>query len=155
MIAKSLVETVVSEHLNSELEFLVDITISAGNKIMVLLDSDQGITIDRCVAISRAIEGTLDREQEDFELEVSSAGLSESLRLPRQFRKNLGRSLDVVLSDGQKHRGVLMDVAQESFTIEEERMEKVEGKKRKLKVTEHLTLSYADVKGAFIVISFR
>lgn len=155
MIAKSKVEEIVNEHLNSEMEFVVDITVSTGNHILVLLDSDSGITIDRCVAISRAIEGSFDREEEDFELEVASAGLSESLRLPRQYKKNLGRSLEVLTNGGQKHHGVLTGVTETSFSIDEERMVIPEGKKRKQKVVEPLTFEYSSVKSVYVMISFR
>jgi ribosome maturation factor RimP len=154
MIDKNLVQETVEEHLKGD-EFVVDVTVSSGNKIMVLLDADNGITIERCVAISRAIEQSIDREEEDFELEVSSAGLSESLRLPRQYKKNVGRSLEVVKADGQKLVGLLLDANDEAFTLEVESLVKLEEKKRKQKVINQHTLLYADVKSALVVISFR
>lgn len=87
MITNTKVENIVLQQLDSKIEFIVDISVSSANQIKVLLDGDQGITIERCVEISRAIEQSFDREAEDFELEVSSAGLSETLRLPRQYKK--------------------------------------------------------------------
>ena len=85
MITNIEIEDIVLQQLNSETEFLVDVSVSAANQIKVQLDGDQGITIERCVEVSKAIEQSFDREVQDFELEVSSAGLSESLRLPRQI----------------------------------------------------------------------
>lgn len=155
MIDKKLVEDIVNEQLNSDEEFVVDITVSTSNKIMVLLDGDNGITIDRCVKVSRAIEQSFDREEEDFELEVASAGLSESLRLPRQFQKNVGRSLEVVKVDGQKIKGLLLSANHEAFVLEVESMVKPEGKKRKEKVIDQFEIPYAEVKSAIVVISFR
>jgi ribosome maturation factor RimP len=122
---------------------------------MVLLDGDNGITIDRCVKVSRAIEQSFDREEEDFELEVASAGLSESLKLPRQYKKNVGRSLEVVKADGQKIKGLLLSANQEAFVLEVESMVKPEGKKRKEKVIDQFEIPYTDVKSAIVVISFR
>jgi ribosome maturation factor RimP len=155
MIDKELVENIVNEQLNPDEEFVVDITVSASNKIMVLLDGDNGITIDRCVKVSRAIEQSFDREEEDFELEVASAGLSESLKLPRQYKKNVGRSLEVVKADGQKIKGLLLSANQEAFVLEVESMVKPEGKKRKEKVIDQFEIPYTDVKSAIVVISFR
>ena len=155
MISKIEVEDIVLQQLDSEMEFIVDISISTSNQINVLLDGDQGITIERCVEVSRAINESFDREVEDFELEVSSAGLSESLRLPRQYMKNIGRSLDVVKTDGQKIRGVLLAVTDSNFTLEAENMVLVEGKKRKQKLVEQVLVPYTDVKTALVVISFR
>jgi len=155
MIDKKLVESIVTEQLNPDEEFVVDITVSASNKIMVLLDGDNGITIDRCVKVSRAIEQRFDRDEEDFELEVASAGLSESLRLPRQYKKNVGRSLEVVKSDGQKLKGLLLSANDSALALEVESMVKPEGKKRKEKVVEQFEIPYTQVKSAFVVISFR
>ncbi|MDY0254069.1 MAG: ribosome assembly cofactor RimP [Tenuifilaceae bacterium] len=155
MIDKKLVESIVNEQLNTDEEFVVDITVSASNKIMVLLDGDNGITIDRCVKVSRAIEQSFDRDEEDFELEVASAGLSESLRLPRQYKKNVGRSLEVVKSDGQKLKGLLLSANDSTLALEVESMVKPEGKKRKEKVVEQFEIPYTEVKSAFVVISFR
>jgi ribosome maturation factor RimP len=155
MIEKSKVEAIIKENLDADNEFLVNLSISSGNTIMVLLDSDKGITIDRCVAISRAIEQSFDRETEDFELEVASAGLSESLKLPRQYKKNMGRSLEVLMTDGVKVKGSLVQANELDFTLEFEKIEKVEGKKRKQKTFEQITINYTDVKTAFVVVSFR
>jgi ribosome maturation factor RimP len=155
MIDKKLIEDIVNQNFNSDSEFIVDISVSSANKIFVVIDSDSGITIDRCVDISRAIEQQLDRDKEDFELEVASAGLSEPLKIARQYSKNIGRNVDVVLLDGAKKTGKLLSASLDGFQIEVQEKELVEGKKRKQLVTKTLSLAYADVKSTKIVISFR
>ncbi|MDD4385407.1 MAG: ribosome assembly cofactor RimP [Bacteroidales bacterium] len=155
MISKERIESIISECIDSEKEFVVDITISASNNILVLIDSDEGISIDRCVKVSRAIEQNLDRDEEDFELEVSSAGLSSPLKVVRQYKKNLGRLLNVIPIEGEKVTGKLVDVNENDFTIEVEEMVKEEGKKRKELLVRKVTFAYKDLKSAKIVISFR
>lgn len=155
MISKSTVEDIVNQHINAESEFVVDISISSSNKILVLIDSDEGITIDRCVQVSRAIEQSFDRDKEDFELEVSSAGLSSPLKVVRQYKKNIGRSLDVVLANGTKVRGKLIAASESSFSLEFEEKVMLEGKKRKELVVKTLEIPYTDIKTAYIVVTFR
>jgi ribosome maturation factor RimP len=155
MIDRNTIEAIVSSQLDPEKEFIVELTISSGNQITVLIDSDKGITIDRCVKVSRAIEENFDREVEDFELEVSSAGLSTPFKVVRQYQKNLGRELDVVLNNGQKVRGKLLSASDFNIVLEIEEMVKQEGQKRKDIVIKQLELLYTDIKSAMIVISFR
>jgi ribosome maturation factor RimP len=155
MIDKAIIEDIVNQQINSDIEFVVDITISVNNKIMVVIDSDSGITIDRCVSISKAIEQQIDRDKEDFELEVASAGLSEPLRIVRQYTKNIGREVEVLMLSGEKFKGKLFAASAEGFSIEVQAKELVEGKKRKQLVTKTLSLAYGDVKSTKIVISFR
>lgn len=155
MVDKSTIESIVNEQLDSENEFIVDISISTGNKILVLIDSNEGITIDRCVKVSRAIEGSLDRDKEDFELEVSSSGLSSPLKVIRQYQKNIGRNLDVLLNNGDKFTGKLLKADDVELSLEVEEMIKQEGKKRKELVTRTINVPYNEVKTAYIVVTFR
>lgn len=155
MIEKKFIESVVNQHLEPKTEFIVDVSVSANNRILVIIDSDTGITIDRCVDVSRAIEQQLDRDKEDFELEVASAGLSEPLKIVRQYIKNIGRTVEVVMNSGVKKFGTLLSASNEGFSIEVQEKELVEGKKRKVMVTKTIPLAYADVKSTKIVISFR
>ena len=99
----------VAQLLNEVLEenkslFLIDLSISQDNKIKVILDGDSGVTVEDCIAVSRAVEHNLDREEVDFSLEVMSAGVSEGLKIPRQFHKNIGRSQRLVLMKSLRHR---------------------------------------------------
>lgn len=155
MIEKKFIESVVNQHLEPQTEFIVDVSVSANNRILVIIDSDTGITIDRCVDVSRAIEHQLDRDKEDFELEVASAGLSEPLKIVRQYIKNIGRTVEVVMNSGVKKSGTLLSASNEGFSIEVQEKELVDGKKRKVMVTKTIPLAYADVKSTKIVISFR
>ncbi len=155
MVDKSRIEAIVNEQLNSEKEFIVDLSISTGNKILVHIDSDSGVTIERCVIVSKAIEESLDREEEDFELEVSSAGLSSSLKVVRQYKKNIGRNLDVLLNSGEKYSGKIVEANDLEFLLEVEEMIKEEGKKRKELVIRNINIPYSEVKTAYIVVSFR
>ncbi|MFP4555326.1 MAG: ribosome assembly cofactor RimP [Bacteroidales bacterium] len=155
MIQQGTIEGIVKEELNPETEFIVDISVTSGNKITVLLDGEEGITINRCVQISRAIEQSFDRDEEDFELEVSSAGLSTPLKLYRQFAKNIGRDVDVVMLTGEKYTGRLTLANESLFTIEFEEIVKVEGKKRKQRVERTLEIPYTDTKSVLVSVSFR
>ncbi|MDC1106621.1 ribosome assembly cofactor RimP, partial [Prolixibacteraceae bacterium] len=135
--------------------FLVDLTVSSSNVITVVVDSDTSVNVDTCIELSRQVEHNLDRESEDFELSVYSAGLGEPLKLPRQYTKNLGRELDVVTSLGEKYVGVLKEADQDKFIIEESKKERVEGKKKKIVVTTEHSFSYTDIKTAKVVVSFK
>ncbi len=155
MINAELVSTIVNQNINPAEEFVVEVSVSSSNRILVVLDSEKGITIDRCVAVSRAIEQQFDRDKEDFELEVASAGLSQPLKVLRQFKKNIGREVEVVLQKGDKVKGKLVDAKETDFTIEIQEMIKLEDKKKKQLITRLETLSYNEVKSVTVVISFR
>lgn len=130
MITKDQIVKLVEEALSTTDIFLVDAMVKAGNKIMVFLDSDTGVCIDDCVRVSRHIEGNLDREVEDFELDVSSAGLDHPLRLDRQFQKYMNRDVEVKMPDGRKVIGKLLRFDAETVEVE------VVKKKSKSKKTE-------------------
>jgi ribosome maturation factor RimP len=134
--------------------FVVSLEISLSNKIRLLVDSLKGIQIDDCVRLSRAIEQGLDREIEDFELEVSSAGLDAPFRVKQQYDKNIGREVDVIRRDGQKIQGKLLSANENSFSIEASRSVKVEGKKKKQISKENIELAYNEVSKVKVNIIF-
>ena len=102
------VEQLVSDFLETREDlYLIDLKISAGDDIVVILDGDQGVTLQDCLDASRAVENNLDREEHDFALQVMSAGLSEPLSMPRQYRKNIGRVIEILLADSSKVEGEL------------------------------------------------
>jgi len=109
--------------------FVVDIKVSKDNMITIKADTDKGITIDECGVLSRAIEESLDREQEDFDLEVSSPGLTEPLKVLRQYLKNIGREVDVEMNDGEKIKGVIAAADDNTLTLDETHTERQGGKK--------------------------
>ncbi|MCW3805078.1 ribosome assembly cofactor RimP [Plebeiibacterium marinum] len=154
MITKELINTIIEEKLTSDECYLVDLKVSAGNKITVLIDSLIGINIDYCIQISRLIEGSLDREVEDFELEVSTPGLGQAFKVHQQYVKNIGRDIEVIPLEGAPLKGKLTEVSDECFTIQEEKKVKIEGKKKKeLKTFSH-NYKFDEIKSAKLIISF-
>ena len=134
--------------------FLIDLKISASSDITVILDGDNGVSLQDCLDASRAVEFNLDREVHDFGLQVMSSGLSEPLESPRQFRKNIGRTLDIVLTDDSKIEGELVYVDDEKITIRlAYRRPKLVGKGKE-DVVEDKDISYSEIKKALVAIKF-
>ncbi len=120
MLDKNRITAIVEEFLQGSPLFLVELRISRSNHIGVFIDGDQGVPISSCVELSRHLESQLDREIEDFELEVSSTGIDKPLVLPRQFRKNVGREVAFILEGDKKVKGKLLSASETSFTIEKQ-----------------------------------
>ena len=135
--------------------FVVEVRVSPANEIVVTVDSDTQVGIDRCVELSRSIEGALDREQEDFELTVMSAGIGQPLKMLRQYRKLIGRPVEVILKDGGKIVGNLTDASESSIAVEYEERVVVEGKKRKQLVTTRRELSLDEGKSTCEYLDFK
>jgi ribosome maturation factor RimP len=134
--------------------FLVDLKFSAADDITVILDGDNGVTLQDCLDASRAIEFNMDREEHDFSLQVMSAGLSEPLESPRQFRKNMGRELDILLNDSEKITGELVKVDEEKITLVLKYRKPKEVGKGKVDVVEEKEIPYSDIKKALVTIKF-
>jgi len=153
MIDQKEILSLIEEKLADD-QFIVSVKVSSTNQITVLLDSLSGITIDHCVAISRHIEGSLDREAEDFELQVSSAGLGEAFKVHQQFVKNMGKEVEVILTDGTKLEGVLKSADDNGFDLETSKKGKVdEHKKKQLIVTVH-RIAFDEAKTVKNIIKF-
>ena len=152
MITKEKIQFLVEEVLVED-QFIVDITVGLGNAISVSVDRDAGISVGECVQISRHIESSLDREVEDFSLEVSSPGLSLPFKVVRQYLKNLGREVEVVTLSGEKKKGILKSADSTGFELELAVKEKVDGKK--VEVAQSLTYNFDQIKTVKIVISFN
>ena len=149
----------VAKLLESALEenkslFLIDLTISEDNQIRVIIDGDNGVTVEDCIAVSRAIEHNLDREEYDFSLEVMSAGVSEPLTLPRQFKKNIGRNLKVKTKNDEKMEDELTAANEENCTLIWSAREPKPVGKRKITVQKEATLPYKDIMEAKVMITF-
>jgi len=155
MIAKEQIENLIKSKIDKEDLFQVEVTVSSSNKISVFIDGDKGVTIDQCMALSRFIEQNLNREEEDFELDVSSAGLDLPLKVQRQYIKNIGRSVAIILKNGQKLTGKLVKANDDGIDLEVEKNVILEGRKRKQRITEIMPLKYSDIKSTKIVVSFR
>lgn len=135
--------------------FLVDVTVRPGNVIVVELDSDVSIGIDDCITLSRNIESQLDREAEDFELEVGSAGITSPFKIPRQYKKNIGNEVEVLTKSGQKMSGILKASDDDGFTVTITKMVKPEGAKKKIAVEEDFSFAYDEVKYTKYLIRFK
>jgi ribosome maturation factor RimP len=155
MISKEIVQGIIQSRIDEEGLFLVDITVTSLNQISVSVDGNNGVTIDQCIALSREIEQNLDREVEDYELEVSSAGLGQPLQVLKQYFKNISREVDVVLKNGQKLNGKMVDATNEGISLEITNILVVEGKKKKQLVTEIVPFKYEEIKTTKVVVSFR
>lgn len=158
MIQKELVRKLAQERIDERFPevFIVDISISSRNSINVELDKKGSyVSIDECVAVSRNIEHNLDREAQDFELQVSSAGLDKPFRVMKQYYKNRDKEVDVVMKDGSKHSGILKDASEQQISLEITRVEKPEGAKKKETIVELIELPMSDIKETKIVISFK
>lgn len=158
MINRKKVEELIAERI-AELDnglFVVELNISATNVITVEIDKHEGsVSVSDCMSVSRNVEHNLDREEQDFEITVSSAGLDKPFRVLPQYVKNIGRDVKVKLNDGSKLEGTLIKADENQFVIENSRKEKIEGKKKKEVIVEQQTLNYSDVKETKIVISFK
>jgi ribosome maturation factor RimP len=158
MITKQLVRKLAQERID-ELDrglFIVNITISPSFVIHLELDKTEGyVAIEDCISVSRNVEHNLDREAQDFELHVSSAGLDKPLRVLPQYVKNIGKEVTLKLSDKVKKQGVLVAATEEALTLETTRTEKIEGKKKKETIVEQEVFPMASIKETKIVISFK
>ena len=147
MINKEKIASIVEAYLADTDKFLVDIRVSTTNRVSVSIDGDQGVTIADCAALSRYIESLLDRDKEDFELQVSSVGVGTPLTLTRQFRNNIGRLVALQLADDRKIRGKLTAVSDDGIKIEKEIIKK--GKKQKNLATDQndiLAVAFSDIQ---------
>jgi ribosome maturation factor RimP len=147
---KNLLEEAFDE--NNSL-FLISLKISDKNHILIVLDGDSGVSVNDCISVSRKIEHNLDREEEDFSLEVASAGVSEPLKLPRQYKKNIGRRLEVQ-TNSNKFEGELVAVDEEEIKLTWTAREPKLVGKGKVTVDKEATLAFQEIVKAKVVITF-
>ena len=155
MIEKAVVTQLVEEHLQASNSYLVDVAIKPGNHIVVEIDSDDSVSIDDCVALSQYIEAHLDRDVEDYELEVGSAGITSPFKVLRQYQKNIGNEVEMLLKSGTKKVGVLIAVDISGATISVEKKVKPEGAKRPVMVTEEEKYPFEEIKYTKYLIRFK
>ena len=155
MIDKHIVKTLVEEWLADQDYFLVDIEVSNDNRIVVEIDHADGVWIEDCVALSRFIEEHLNRDEEDFELEVGSAGLGQPFKVAQQYVNHIGKEVEVLTKDGKKLHGTLTAADDTSFTVTVQEKQKQEGKKRPVMVDVEQTFGMGDVKYCKYLISFK
>ena len=134
--------------------FLVDLSINESNKICINLDGDQGVSLQDCIDISRSIENNLDREEQDFSLEVASAGVSSPLKFVRQYKKNIGRTLKVKINSSEEIEAKLVAADEDKITLEWQAREPKKIGKGKETVQKKAEILYQNIKEAIVIVSF-
>ncbi|MCK9159141.1 MAG: ribosome assembly cofactor RimP [Bacteroidaceae bacterium] len=155
MIEKKAVTQIVEEWLKGKEYFLVEVNVSSEDKIVVEIDYAEGVWIEDCVELSRYIEDHLDRDKEDYELEVGSAGIGQPFKVLQQYYNNIGQTVEVMTVDNNKYIGELKDVDEERFVITVKEKTKPEGAKRPKLVEVDKIFAYEQVKYTKYLISFK
>jgi len=151
---KNKVQTLLHDALEEDGNlFLIDFSITTDNKIKVVLDGDSGVTVQDCMKISRAIEHNLDQEEEDFSLEVASAGAASAMILPRQYKKNIGRKLEVKTAE-ETIEGNLTDATDDGIVLEWKAREPKPIGKGKHTVQKRKEIDFSDIKEAKVILKF-
>lgn len=145
----------VDEWLEGKDYFMTDLTISPDDRIVVEIDHKDGVWIEDCVELSRYIENGLNRDEEDFELEVGSAGIGQPFKVLRQYENNVGEPVEVLTQAGRKLTGVLKAADADGFTLTVTEKVKAEGEKRPHMQERDVRLVYADVKYTKYLITFK
>ena len=155
MIDKNVIVQLAEEKLASSSNYLVSVDVQPGNIIIVEIDNDEAVSIDDCVELSHYIEDHLDRDADDFELEVGSAGITSPFKVLRQYLKNIGNEVEVLTKNGVKLTGILKSANENSFIITVEKQVKPEGAKRKISIEEDLSFTYNEIKYTKYLIRFK
>ena len=155
MIEKKTVCQIVDEWLEGKDYFLVEVNISPDDKIVVEIDHKEGVWIEDCVDLSRYIESRLDREQEDYELEVGSAGIGQPFKVLQQYLAHTGEEVEVKNKDHSKLHGILEEAEENHLTLTILKKVKEEGAKRPKMVSEDLKFSYEDINYTKYLITFK
>ena len=155
MIDKNIVKRLVDEWLEGKEYFIVDIQISPESKIVVEIDHADGVWIEDCVELSKFIEEHLSRDEEDYELEVGSAGLGQPFKVPQQYINFIGKEVEVLDQDGSKVKGILKSVDGNKFIVSVNEKVRVEGKKRPVKMDVDHEYDMNEVKYTKYLSSFK
>ncbi len=155
MINEKKITDLVLEKIAETDIYLVDVAVKPTNKIFIEVDSLNGLQIKDCIQISRFIEQNLDREVEDFELQVSSPGLDEPFKILKQYEKYIGKELEVLLKSGEKNSGKLLTVSSQEVSLEVTKKVKDEKTKKKKTVIQQLVFSMDEIKETKVLISFK
>jgi ribosome maturation factor RimP len=155
MIAEKIIRELAQSRLDEFNGFIVDLSIGAANQIKLIIDSDIGISVSNCMSVSRNIEHNLDREVEDFSLEVSSAGIDQPFKHHRQYIKNIGREVKVKLHDERITEGLLEEVNEKGIVVLTRQKERIEGRKAKKWVETKHIINFDDIIETKVIISFK
>ena len=154
MIEKSTIEKLVKEKIEGTDLFLVEIKIDSNNSMSIFVDSPNGVDIVTCVGISKHVEQAFDREVEDFAIEVSSSGIGLPFKVIEQYKKVLGKTIEVLFNNGEKLQGILALLNNDNFTVEYSVKEKPEGAKRPKMVEKKRIIDFDEVKSTIEIITF-
>ena len=154
MITEELIRQFTNEQLEGSNKFLISVKVRNGNHITVVIDGDEPLRIDDCIAVSKHIESKYDREVEDFELRVFSAGIDQPYVLLRQYIKNIGREVEVTLMDGAVHKGILLSANEQHIQLDEKGSKK---KKKTIGTVEEAVnlIPFSEIKQTKEIISFK
>ena len=155
MIDASKVKALVEQWLDGKEYFLTDLTVTPDDCITVEIDQADGVWIEDCVQLSRFIESHLSRDEEDYELEVGSAGLGQPFKVLRQWQNHVGKPVEVITSDGRKLKGTLREADANNVMLTVCQKVQVEGKKRPVMQNVDITLSMNEVKSGRYLIDFK
>jgi ribosome maturation factor RimP len=150
MIDKQDIQGIVKEFIKGTGLFIVAVKVSSTNRITVLADKNEGITIDECAALHRHIEMNIDRDKEDYELQVSSPGLDIPFAIPEQYYKNEGKKVEVIDLDGTKHSGKLKNVTEGGFELEVE----LKGRGKAKEITD-ISFNFDQVKSTRVILTIK
>lgn len=153
MVFSDIVENKVFEILKNYQDlFLIDLKVNLNNNIKLIIDGDNGVSLKDCANVSRDIENNIDAEKFNFSIEVSSSGIGSPLISSRQYKKNVGRKIEVYTNEAKPLVGELTIVNDDSFTIEWSQRESKPIGKGKINVVKNKTLLFSDVKSSKVVI---
>ena len=157
MIDKTVVTKAVGEWLQKGDYYLVDVEMTADDRIVIEIDHADGVWIEDCADLSRFLQEKLGEELGDYELEVGSAGIGQPFKVVQQYRNHVGKDVEVLTKDGQKVQGILKEVAADDtqFTVTVKEKQHMEGKKRPVMVDVDKTFAIADVKYCKYLLAFK
>ena len=155
MIDKNVVKEIVGQWLVGKEYFLVDVEVSNDDRIVVEIDHADGVWIDDCVELSKFVEEHLSRDEQDYELEVGSAGLGQPFKVAQQYVNHVGKEVEVLKADGKKNKGIHKEVDGNLFTVTTQEKMKVEGKKRPVLTPVDHQFEMDKVKYTKYIISFK
>ena len=155
MIEKEMVKSLVNQWLEGKEYFLTDLSVSADNRIVVEIDHKEGVWIDDCVNLSRYIDQHLDRDVEDYELEVGSAGIGQPFKVLQQYFNHIDKQVEVITTTGEKWRGLLKEANEEGITLTVSVKVKEEGMKRPKLQEQDKPFSFSEIKQTQYVIDYK
>ena len=155
MIDKAKVQELVGQWLDGKDYFLTDLTVTPDNCITVEIDHTDGVWIDDCVQLSKHIEAHLSRDEEDYELEVGSAGLGQPFKVLRQWQNHVNKQVEIITTDGRKLKGTLRQADADHIILATRQKVQVEGKKRPVMQDVDLDFLMSEVKSGRYIIDFK